>query len=73
MHPLALGLARAVEVLEKGFDSREGLGGGEDALLVLEDFGHVLVVGDGELGPGLEEGGGLLGGAALELCLDVPG
>lgn len=72
MHRLAARLPRAVEVTEEGGDAGERLGGGEEALLVLEDFGHVLVVGHGELRPGLEERRGLLGGAALELRLYGP-
>lgn len=70
---LEVPVAGAAEVGEQGRDAGEGLGGGEDLALEGGELLVVVLLGDGELSPLVEEAGGVGAGAALELGLDGPG
>lgn len=65
--------ARAAEVRQQLLNARERLGRGKVLLLQGAVLGHVVVVGDGQLRPLVEDLVGLGSGPALELRLDGPG
>lgn len=63
----------AGEGVQQVDDAGERLGGGEQLALQRRLRGHVLVVGDGQLRPGVEDARGFGAGAALQLGFDGPG